>query len=232
MIFWFVVGLAILAAVLGFAHWYANAPRRQAGRAFKILLVIVVGGVGLLLMTRVGVSPLVALLVALGPMILGLRGAMRRARAAKGPTPGGASAVMSDWFEMSLCHDTGAIGGVVRRGPHAGQELDDLDEATLDGLALVASDDANSTRLLAAYMARRFGRLDPDEAETGGHETNGSMSVSEALAVLGLEADGLDPDKINLAYKHLISAAHPDRGGSAYLAVKINEARKVLIDSL
>ncbi|MGZ0188444.1 MAG: hypothetical protein ACKVH0_10645 [Alphaproteobacteria bacterium] len=232
MIFWFLIGLVVLGAVLGFARWYANAPTGQAGRAFKIVLVVVIGIVALLLMTRVGVSPLIGLLIALGPVLLGLRGALRRARAAQGPTPGGASTVMSDWFEMSLAHDTGAIGGVVRRGPHAGQELDDLDEATLDALALAAADDANSTRLLAAYMARRFGRPDPGEPETGHQESSGSMSVSEALAVLGLEAEGLDPDNINQAYKHLISATHPDRGGSAYLAAKINEARKVLIDSL
>lgn len=241
--FWLLLGLALLGAVLWFSRWYANAPASQAKRAFKILAGLAAGVIAFLLLTRGGLPLLASLAGGLLPILLGLRGAMRRGRAAQGPAPGGASNVSSDWFEMTLDHETGAIEGRVLQGPHAGRSLDDLDEATLDAIADDCRDDTNSRRLLAAYMARRFGRPGPDPeddeagaADEGGARSgdshaagrSGRMSRSEALAILGLE-EGADADQVRRAYRRLISQAHPDRGGSAYLAAKINEARSVLL---
>ena len=55
----------------------------------------------------------------------------------------------------------------------------------------------------------------------------GSMSRGEALSVLGLD-DGADRAAIDAAHRKMIARAHPDAGGSAYLAAKVNEARDVL----
>jgi hypothetical protein len=54
------------------------------------------------------------------------------------------------------------------------------------------------------------------------------MSREEALSVLGL-ADGVSREEILAAYRELITRMHPDRGGSSYLAAKINQAKDVLI---
>jgi len=54
-----------------------------------------------------------------------------------------------------------------------------------------------------------------------------SMSVEEAAAVLGVSADA-DAATIKAAHKKLIAQIHPDKGGTDYLASKINEARDVL----
>lgn len=54
------------------------------------------------------------------------------------------------------------------------------------------------------------------------------MSRQEAAAILGVKLDAA-PDEIRAAYKNLISQIHPDRGGTDYLAAKINEAREVLL---
>ena len=56
------------------------------------------------------------------------------------------------------------------------------------------------------------------------------MSRREALQVLGLE-DGASRADILQAYRDLIKRLHPDRGGPAYLAAKVNEAREVLLAS-
>lgn len=53
------------------------------------------------------------------------------------------------------------------------------------------------------------------------------MDRSEALSVLGLD-EGADDDAIDAAHRKMIVRAHPDQGGSAYLAAKVNEAREVL----
>lgn len=234
MIFWLVLGLALLFVLLASARWYANTTTQNAKRAFKLAFGLVGGGLLLVILLRGGISPLISAAVAMAPLLLGLRGAFRRARATQGPSPGGASTVMSAWFEMSLDHDTGEVGGTVRKGPHAGADLDDLDEATLDELARECAGDANSSRLLGAYMARRFGReerYEDDEAaggDGGSGGADGPMTRAEALQILGLE-EGADNAEINAAYKRMIALAHPDKGGSAYLAAKINEARSLLL---
>ena len=53
------------------------------------------------------------------------------------------------------------------------------------------------------------------------------MTEAEALSVLGLEP-GADADAIDAAHRRMIVRAHPDQGGSDYLAAKVNEARAVL----
>jgi len=54
------------------------------------------------------------------------------------------------------------------------------------------------------------------------------MSREEAYAVLGLPA-GATRDEIQLAYRRLIQRVHPDQGGSADLAARLNRARDVLL---
>jgi len=54
------------------------------------------------------------------------------------------------------------------------------------------------------------------------------MSRKEALKVLGLKPDATQDD-IRAAHRRLILQNHPDKGGSDYLAAKINEAKDVLL---
>lgn len=54
------------------------------------------------------------------------------------------------------------------------------------------------------------------------------MGEVEALAVLGLEGAPSQED-IVAAHKRMIVRAHPDQGGSDYLAAKVNEAKQVLL---
>jgi hypothetical protein len=53
------------------------------------------------------------------------------------------------------------------------------------------------------------------------------MSRAEALAVLGLE-EGASKEAILDAYKTLMKRVHPDKGGTGYLAAKLNQAKDVL----
>jgi len=55
-----------------------------------------------------------------------------------------------------------------------------------------------------------------------------AMSRAEALKVLGLE-EGATEEQIRAAHRRLILQIHPDKGGTSYLAAKINEAKDVLL---
>jgi hypothetical protein len=147
------------------------------------------------------------------------------------------SRVETATLEMRLEHGTGRMSGRVRSGPEAGRELAELTRAEL--LALIAAcraDDPDSVPLLEAWLDRTDpGWRDGSEeeqgrAESGGRRASGGgrMSRGEALAVLGL-AEGASEDEIRAAHRRLMRAAHPDGGGSDWLAARINEARDVLL---
>jgi DnaJ homolog subfamily C member 19 len=55
-----------------------------------------------------------------------------------------------------------------------------------------------------------------------------AMSRAEAYEVLGLKS-GANAEEIHLAHRRLMRMAHPDTGGSDWLASRINQARDVLL---
>lgn len=145
------------------------------------------------------------------------------------------SSVRSAALEMELNHETGAMNGLVLVGKFEGSELDQLEQDDLLILYDEIRDDGESIALLDSYLDRRFtGWRENAHFDTGAGQGStagtGPMGEKEAYEVLGL-APGAGIEEIRKAHRRLIKSAHPDSGGSTFLAAKINEAKDVLLKS-
>jgi hypothetical protein len=204
-------------------------------RVLRILMVML-GGIGIGGMLIFGLRFLPGLL----PELMGLAGVVITAliaRAVRNRPSGGFSApgtgrrseVDTAFLKAWIDHGTGDVGGTVLAGRFAGRTLDALTERDLIDLRAECATDADSLRVLEAYLDRRLGaawrNAQQPPPPRGPHA---DMSREEALAVLGL-AEGASVDDIRAAHRRLIQRMHPDVGGTADLAARINRAKDVLL---
>ncbi|MFT6094173.1 MAG: fumarate reductase subunit D [Pseudohongiellaceae bacterium] len=136
------------------------------------------------------------------------------------------SKIKTGYLAMTLDHD-----GEVVKGKFAGSQLSALVLAQLLELAAELAADSDSAQVFEAYMDRSH----PDWRE-GGYQSSAQAGVqdsAEMTAQLAYEILGLQPsaskDEITHAHRSLMQKMHPDRGGSDYLAKKINLAKDFLL---
>jgi len=156
---------------------------------------------------------------------------------------GQTSSVQSRYLRMLLNLDSGEMDGEILAGRLQGSKLSELPMEQLIALFGEFADDGDSQALLQTYLDR----IHPnwrEQAQVGGGadyagNANGSglgsggagqMSQQEACEILGLAPDA-DKQQIIAAHRRLMQKMHPDRGGSSYLAAKINKAKDVLLKS-
>lgn len=156
----------------------------------------------------------------------------------------GRSEVTTRFLRMTLDHATGTMDGLVLEGDSAGRALADLDGAALAALWRETGADPDSQKVLEAWLDRArphwretFADAGADAERTWAGEASRppppgatTMDRAEALALLGLE-EGADTEAIRAAWRRLIQGVHPDRGGSPYLAARLNQARDLLLGS-
>lgn len=238
-----VLGVALLAAFLIGARWYATANIKNLKKVLFYLFGALALALALFFVITGRLGWAVFAVSALIPMLLRARSVYRAARnfsrmtgAGQGAPSGQTSDVDTRFLRMGLDHDTGDVWGEVIDGPYKGRRLDDMTQSEkLDLLRHCWAEDEASARVLEAYLDR----VHPDwrdRAEEAGPQAGGgadtprpgAMTRDQALAVLGL-AEGASREEIKAAYQRIISGLHPDHGGSDYLAAQVNEAKAVLL---
>jgi hypothetical protein len=225
---WLALGAIALFLLFLLLRGFANAPVARV-RQFGAVLLASIGAVLLLLglFTARGQQALIALTFFL-PLLLQWVQRWRTNKRFGGSAPqtGAANSVETAFLSMTLHHDSGRMTGSVKAGQFAGRDLATLTLSEL--LALLQecqAADADSVALLEAWLDRAH----PDwRAEPAAEPRSGAMTRAEALDILGL-AEGADEDAIRAAHRRLMRSAHPDQGGSAWLAARINAARDFLL---
>lgn len=228
-----ILGFAALAFGLLALAWYRGINTQALAHGLRLIGGVTALFVAVLLLVRGPASYALPLAVT-GVMLLLYAANSRRG----GPqrSDGQTSRITTDTLDMELDHDSGALRGTVLRGAFAGRAIDALTPAELARLWQECRfDDPPSAQLVEAYLDRMHDGWRDDFARAGGGrdgetpESYGEiMSRAEALAILGL-AEGASADEIRQAHRELMKRVHPDRGGSDYLAAKINAAKAVLV---
>ncbi len=144
------------------------------------------------------------------------------------------SRVRSAIVEMDYDHADGRMTGRIIAGAYEGHALEDLDQTQCETVhAMCRRDDVDGSRLLEAYLDRRFagwrpaGQADSDAGERRARPSS-RMSEDEAYEVLGLRR-GAARDEIVRSHRTVMKKWHPDQGGTADLAARANEAKEVLL---
>ena len=119
--------------------------------------------------------------------------------------------------------------GVSAKTLTPGKTLIILDPAAAVARELALRDDCarmdpESVPLLETWLDRAH----PDWRDAPPPHAEGPLDRAEALAVLGL-AEGATEAEIRAAHRRLMRGAHPDQGGSAWLAARLNAARDLLL---
>jgi hypothetical protein len=236
--------LAGIGALAGLASWLRTSPPVTAAQFRRALVVLAV--LLLLFLTATGRLPwllaLVGALVAAAVRLLPLlhyapllqrlwRQVGPQSGSSDGSTGAERSTVESSFIRLWLDHATGEIDGEVLAGTFKGHRLSELQR---DELMRLYRDcrgaDPDSAALLQSYLDRVYGETwqSAPGSETGTRPGPTPMTADEARQILGL-GPGASRADVMAAHRRLIHKLHPDRGGSDYLAAKINEARAVLL---
>jgi hypothetical protein len=228
-------GLAalVLLALVGRSFLAAN-PATLA-RTLRWALIVLVGlALAFLLLTEEFGAAL-GLLGGILTVALRGRALWNQFRTASGPAPGKVSEVETAYLRMTLDHDSGTMSGVIRRGRHQGRALAEMSRNDLAELwRECRAEDEPSARLLETYLDK----VAPDwreaqSGEAGGGEaprsgSSSAMTRDEAYEILGLQP-GATAEEVKAAHRRLMLKLHPDQGGSTYLAIRVNQAKDLLL---
>jgi hypothetical protein len=226
----FIIGLVVVVGGWWLIKAFANA---QPAKVRQLIRKVAGGGIIVFsgIMALKGQINLAMPLFLLGLGLMGQQMVFPNGMPWQRKTPGQNSRVATSLLAMELEHDSGRMDGEVLAGPFKGRKLSTLTLAEAQRLHAQAAGTPDQSRaLLEAWIERTH----PDWREMWNASArppagpSPRMTRPEAMAILGLKGT-VTADDIRAAHRRLMKTAHPDLGGSDYLAAKINEAKELLL---
>ena len=227
----------LLLIAIAFTLWYwwqkgrALAPEQRANfywkSAFWAILITALLLVASGRMHWVGAAFAALLPLFKSALVLGLRALPVLKMVAKMKTT--PSRFATPFLNMEINFSRGTMDGEVMQGEFRGQHLSAMDESQLNKLAQwLKEQHTESFLLLQAYLVRAGHGSSQQQQQQQQQQSWAGLSDNEALQILGLQP-GAEKQEIVHAHRRLIQKLHPDRGGSDYLAAKINAAKEQLL---
>ncbi|NKB22293.1 MAG: molecular chaperone DnaJ [Alphaproteobacteria bacterium] len=235
-----VLGIAVIVGIVLIVRGLMGLNRARAIKVLVGVFVLAAIAGSIYLIASRGLGIVMFVLAFLLPMLLRWRAAKQFFRNLGGPSKGQATGVNTRFLRMTLDHDSGILDGTVLDGNFKGRRLGELSQPELlDLLQECRVADEESAQVLEAYLDRVHGAAwrsgeagSSDSAGTGnqraGTPWGGGMTREEACEVLNVSLNAT-PEEIKAAHHALMKKAHPDQGGSNYLASKINQAKELLL---
>ncbi|MEI7601053.1 MAG: molecular chaperone DnaJ [Aestuariivirga sp.] len=227
----FILGLVIVVGGWYLIKSFANAQPAQVRGLIRKLGGVAVMAFGVFMMLKGEINVAIPLFM-LGLGLMGQQAMFPNGMPWQRKTPGQASRVSTSLIAMQLDHDTGRMDGNILAGSLKGRKLSSLTLVEAQALhAQCAAATDQSRALFEAWIERTHPEWRAQWNSGAGRAaatTSQKMTRAEALAILGLK-EGATPDDIRAAHRRLMKTAHPDLGGSDYLAAKINEAKEFLL---
>lgn len=241
MLPWLILVVTLTGGFYLVARWWVQADPRQllkalrwTGAAFGLVLLIFI--------VLSGQWRWVPGVLFFGlPWLSRLRAINTMRKNARGPQPGQSSQISTRFLRMELDHDSGEMSGEVAAGKFSGRSLDQMNLGELIELwRECAAEDEQSRVVLENYLDRGHPewrsvagagpREEASSARSDSPWANTGMSADEACEILGV-APGASSDEVETAYRKVMKSAHPDQGGSDWMAAKVNQAKDVLLGS-
>tara|TARA_B100000700_G_C14858805_1_gene767618 strand:+ start:239 stop:982 length:744 start_codon:yes stop_codon:yes gene_type:complete len=220
------------------------AKKNLSVRSFFIVYGMTLIGISVLFLALTGrLHPLFAIIGASLPFLTRIIGLVMRGvqfasvfrnvnamfNSSSGSSPDH-SEIRTEYLHMRLDHASGKMEGIVLRGTFETQNLSKMSLDDIRQFLEEIKSDADSLNLMHAYLERERSDWNETRAEgDGGADVafSSEMSETQALEILGL-SEGASKEEVITAHKRLMQRVHPDRGGSTYLAAKINAAKDLL----
>jgi hypothetical protein len=225
--------LIVLLAVVFTVRWVKTQPPEKRQKAGFMAAILGAGALLLVALATGRLNPLVAAIAAAIPVMQRLtwaKSVFETLRSNVTDKKRSAPVMTTTFLRIVVDADTGDWTGTIINGPHKGEALSALDPSQLSNLLnIYRRDDPKSAELLENYLAHhhRDGHA-WSNPESSRPATVPTMSASEARRVLGVSESATD-DEIVATHRRLMQRMHPDRGGSDYLASKINQEKDRLL---
>ena len=233
--YFLILGILILITIVLILKWFTSADPKRVLKVFKWFFIIFGSIFGLFFILSGRLSWVFIGIPVLFPILMRVLAVMRLYKvfsrfngSSRNNFSPRTSHVRTETLDMTLDQETGEMKGQIKKGPFKGSAVENLSEDdTLMLLKYCLENDREAAQVIEAYL----NRIDPDwhsKFENRNQNVSSTIDREQAFKVLGLNSDSTDQE-IKTAYHKLIRNLHPDRGGSAYLAAKINEAKDILL---